>query len=39
MLVVNPPYRFDAEAEAIVAWLASVLAADGGCRVRWLVPE
>jgi 23S rRNA (adenine2030-N6)-methyltransferase len=39
MLVVNPPYRFDGEAEAIVAWLASVLAADGGYRVRWLAPE
>jgi 23S rRNA (adenine2030-N6)-methyltransferase len=39
MLVVNPPYRFDGEAETIVGWLASALAADGGCRVRWLVPE
>jgi 23S rRNA (adenine2030-N6)-methyltransferase len=39
MLVVNPPYRFDGEAEAIVAWLASALATDGGHRVRWLVPE
>ena len=39
MLVVNPPYRFDEESEAIVAWLAKVLATDGGCRVRWLVPE
>jgi 23S rRNA (adenine2030-N6)-methyltransferase len=39
MLVVNPPYRFDREAEEIVAWLAKVLATDGGYRVRWLVPE
>ena len=39
MLVVNPPYRFDEEGEAIVAWLAKVLATDGGYRVRWLVPE
>jgi len=39
MLVVNPPYRFDGEAEAIVAWLERVLAADGSRRVRWLVPE
>ena len=39
MLVVNPPYRFDEEAEAIVAWLADVLAMGGGGRVRWLVPE
>jgi 23S rRNA (adenine2030-N6)-methyltransferase len=39
MLVVNPPYRFDGEAEAIVAWLASVLGTAGGYRVRWLVPE
>ncbi len=39
MLVVNPPYRFEGEAEAIAAWLATVLAEDGGCRARWLVPE
>jgi 23S rRNA (adenine2030-N6)-methyltransferase len=39
MLVVNPPYRFDGEAEAIVAWLASVLGTAGSYRVRWLVPE
>jgi 23S rRNA (adenine2030-N6)-methyltransferase len=39
MLVVNPPYRFDGEAEANVAWLASVLATDGGYRVGWLVRE
>lgn len=39
MIVVNPPYRFDREAEEIVAWIAKVLATDGGHRVRWLVPE
>jgi 23S rRNA (adenine2030-N6)-methyltransferase len=39
MLVVNPPYRFDAEAEAIVAWLATALAPAGGYRSRWLVAE
>ena len=39
MLVVNPPYRFDGEAETIVAWLAQALATDGGYRTRWLVPE
>jgi 23S rRNA (adenine2030-N6)-methyltransferase len=39
MLVVNPPYRFDAEAEAIVAALALSLAPDGAHRSRLLVPE
>jgi 23S rRNA (adenine2030-N6)-methyltransferase len=39
MLVVNPPYRFDAEAGALAAWLAAALAADGAHRSRWLVPE
>ncbi len=39
MLVVNPPYRFDGEAEVIVAWLAKVLATEGRSRWRWLVPE
>jgi 23S rRNA (adenine2030-N6)-methyltransferase len=39
MLVANPPYRFDGEAEVIVAWLAKALATEGGHRVRWLVPE
>jgi 23S rRNA (adenine2030-N6)-methyltransferase len=39
MLVVNPPYRSDREAGEMVAWLAKVLATEGGYRVRWLVPE
>jgi 23S rRNA (adenine2030-N6)-methyltransferase len=39
LLVVNPPYRFDAEASAIAASLAASLAPDGAQRVRWLVAE
>jgi 23S rRNA (adenine2030-N6)-methyltransferase len=39
VLVVNPPYRFDVDAEAIVASLAASLAPDGPHRSRWLVPE
>ncbi len=39
MLVVNPPYRFDGEAQALVAWLAAALAAAGAGRSRWLVGE
>jgi 23S rRNA (adenine2030-N6)-methyltransferase len=39
LLVVNPPYRFDAEASAIAASLAASLAPDGAQRARWLVAE
>jgi 23S rRNA (adenine2030-N6)-methyltransferase len=41
MLVVNPPWHFDEEAQAIVPWLAQTLAIDsaGSGRVDWLVPE
>ena len=39
LLVVNPPYRFDAEAAAIAASLAASLAPDGAQRARWLVAE
>lgn len=41
MLVVNPPWKFEPEARAMLAWLAPVLAADGrgGARVDWLVAE
>ncbi len=41
MLVVNPPFGFEAAARKIVAWLWPVLAekGEGGERVRWLVPE
>ncbi len=41
LLVINPPWQFDREAAAALAWLAPVLAqAPGGSqRVTWLVPE
>ena len=41
MLVVNPPYGFEATARTIVGWLWPVLAENraGGGTVRWLVPE
>ncbi len=41
LLVVNPPFGFEAAARAILAWLWSVLAREGGGeqRVRWLAPE
>ena len=40
MLVVNPPFRFEGEAAAIMTWLARVLApVDGSRQLRWLVPE
>jgi len=41
MLVVNPPYKFDATARRIVEWLRPVLApgGEGSSRVRWLVGE
>lgn len=41
MLVVNPPWRFDAEARPLLDWLWKALAADGtgGAKVDWLVPE
>jgi 23S rRNA (adenine2030-N6)-methyltransferase len=41
MLVVNPPWRFDAEARALLEWLWRALspAGGGGARVDWLVPE
>ena len=39
MLVVSPPYRFDGDAEVIVAWLAKMLATESRSRRRWLVPE
>jgi 23S rRNA A2030 N6-methylase RlmJ len=41
MLVVNPPFGFEAEARAILEWLWRALAVEGagGQRVRWLVPE
>jgi 23S rRNA (adenine2030-N6)-methyltransferase len=41
MLVVNPPWRFDAEARPLLEWLAGALSssASGSARVDWLVPE
>jgi 23S rRNA (adenine2030-N6)-methyltransferase len=41
MLVVNPPWRFDDEARAILNWLQPKLAITGRGRstVQWLVPE
>jgi 23S rRNA A2030 N6-methylase RlmJ len=39
--VVNPPWRFDAEARPLLDWLWRALAVEGagGARVEWLVPE
>jgi 23S rRNA (adenine2030-N6)-methyltransferase len=41
LLAVNPPFRFDTEAQPLLDWLWRALApaGDGGARVRWLVPE
>ena len=41
MLVVNPPFGFEAAARKILAWLWPVLAQDGEGeqRARWLAPE
>ena len=41
MLVVNPPYRFDADAMAILDWLSPILGEAGEARprVRWLATE
>jgi 23S rRNA (adenine2030-N6)-methyltransferase len=41
MLVVNPPWKFDKEARALLDWIWRALAQDGagGVKVDWLVPE
>jgi len=41
MLVVNPPFGFEATARTILGWLWPALAPDGegGQRVSWLAPE
>ena len=41
LVVLNPPWQFDREAETLLAWLAAALAQEpgGGGRGRWLVPE
>jgi 23S rRNA (adenine2030-N6)-methyltransferase len=41
VLVVNPPFRFDAEARRLLEGLTRALAqaGEGGYRARWLAPE
>ena len=41
LLVVNPPFGFDAEAKPLLDWLWRALApaGEGGQRVSWLAPE
>lgn len=41
MLVVNPPWKFDAEARPLLDWLAQAMSqgAGSGSKVDWLVPE
>ena len=41
MLVVNPPWKFDAEARPLLHWLWRALTPDGagGVKVDWLAPE
>lgn len=41
MIIVNPPFGFDAAAQAITGWLQPILAngAVPPWQVRWLVPE
>jgi 23S rRNA (adenine2030-N6)-methyltransferase len=41
MLVVNPPWKFDAEARPLLDWIRRALAIEGPGRgsVDWLVPE
>ncbi len=41
MLVINPPWKFDAEARPLLDWIRQALATDGvgGVKVDWLAPE
>jgi len=41
LLVVNPPFGFEEEARAMLAWLQPLLSRDGGGsrRIRWLAGE
>jgi len=41
MLVVNPPWKFEAEARPLLDWIWRALAPGGagGVKVEWLVPE
>jgi 23S rRNA (adenine2030-N6)-methyltransferase len=41
MLVINPPWKFDRDAAALLTWLWQALStkATGGTSVSWLAPE
>jgi 23S rRNA (adenine2030-N6)-methyltransferase len=41
LVVINPPWQFEREAEPLLTHLAGVLAQvpGGGGRVEWVVPE
>lgn len=41
MLVVNPPWKFDAESRPLLDWIWNALTQDGagGAKVDWLAPE
>ena len=41
MLVVNPPWKFEAEARPLLEWLWRALTPEGagGVKVDWLAPE
>ena len=41
MIIVNPPWKLDAETRPLVDWLAAALAQDNSAhaKVDWLVPE
>jgi 23S rRNA (adenine2030-N6)-methyltransferase len=41
LVILNPPWQFDREAQPVLDWLARTLALDDGARgeVRWLVRE
>lgn len=41
LAIINPPWRFEAEATQVLEYLAPVLAQEpgGGANVSWLVPE
>lgn len=41
LLVINPPWKFESDARALLDWLWHTLATDGagGVTIDWLVPE
>ena len=41
MLVVNPPWKFEAEAKSLLGWIGHALSVEdaGRAKVDWLVPE